>query len=114
MDAGDRYLVRFSCSHSIDEAESLAGCYVLASVDDLDLDMLDVAFDDLIGRSVHDERYGIIGSIVEIMETPANDVWVVDGGAYGEVLVPAVEDVVVELPESGPISVKLLDGLINL
>lgn len=114
VDTGDRYLVRFSCSHSIDEAESLAGCYVLASVDDLDLDMLDVAFDDLIGRSVHDERYGIIGSIVEIMETPANDVWVVDGGAYGEVLVPAVEDVVIELPESGPISVKLLDGLINL
>ena len=48
------------------------------------------------------------------METPANDVWVVDGGAFGEVLVPAVEDVVVELPECGPISVKLLDGLINL
>ena len=47
------------------------------------------------------------------METPANDVWVIAGGAYGEVLVPVVEDVVLDIPEPVRIRVKVMDGLIN-
>lgn len=106
--------VRFSCSRNLDEAESLARCYVLANCDDFELGALDAAFDELIGRSVVDERHGEIGVIGEVMETPANDVWVVDGGAYGEVLIPVIADVVEAIPSEGPISVRLMDGLLNL
>lgn len=113
VDGGDRYIVCFSCAHSIGEAESLAGCYVLADSDDLQLDSFDVTYDDLLDRSVIDVRFGGLGTIVEIMETPANDVWVIAGGAYGEVLVPVVEEVVLDIPEAGPIRVKVMDGLIN-
>lgn len=106
--------VRFSCAHNLDEAESLIGCYVLANCDDFELGPLDASFDDLIGRSVVDERHGELGSIVEVMETPANDVWVVDGGRYGEVLIPVIDDVVACIPSAGAISVRVMDGLINL
>lgn len=112
-DDGDAARALFSCSSSIDDAESLQGCFVLAHEEDIELDELTVAYDDLIGREVIDHRYGSIGRIVEVMETPANDVWVIDGGAYGEVLMPVVSHVVSAIPQDGPIRVQLMDGLIS-
>lgn len=106
-------LARFSGIEDLDRAESIVGCYVLAREDDLDLDAYDVAFDDLLGREVHDERYGALGTIREVLETPANSVWVVDGSAYGEVLIPVIDLVIDEIPENDPIPVHIMDGLID-
>lgn len=66
----------------------------------------------LIGRELHDRNLGPLGLIEEVMRGPANDVWVVRG-AYGEVLVPAVDAFVTEMPNSGPIVVDLPDGLVG-
>lgn len=109
----DSARVRFSGCSSIADAEGLVGCLVLAHAEDLELSELDIAFDELIGRAVEDVRYGNLGSIREVMETPANDVWVVDGGGYGEVLLPVIPQVVDEIPPAGPITVRALDGLIE-
>lgn len=106
-------LTAFSGIDSLDAAEGIAGCYVLARADEVDVGPLVVAADDLIGRSVIDARYGELGRIVEIMETPANDVWVCDGGAYGEVLVPVIEPVLDAIPEAGAISVHVMDGIVD-
>lgn len=111
--SGDSARVRFSCLTDMGDAEGARGCFVLALEADLDLGPLDVAFDELIGREVSDAARGTIGSITEVMETPANDVWVVSGGAFGEVLVPVIPDVVDAVPASGAIPVRLLDGLIS-
>ena len=48
------------------------------------------------------------------MSTPANDVWVVEGDRYGEVLIPVIEQVVLDLPDQGTISVHVMDGLIDM
>lgn len=106
--------VRFSCADSLEDAEGLVGCYVLAARECLDLGPLDAAVDDLLGRTVADVRIGEIGRIQEVMETPANDVWVVDGGPHGEVLIPVIDEVVQAIPDAGPIPVHLLDGLLDL
>lgn len=113
-EVADGARVLFSCSRNLDDAEGLVGCYLLARESDLDLDPLDIAFDDLVGREVIDERHGALGAIQQIMETPANDVWVVEGAAYGEVLIPVFDDVVREVPVDGPISVRIMDGLLDL
>lgn len=113
FDEGDTARVLFSCSASIDDAESLQGCFVLAHDEDIELDGLTAAYEDLIEREVVDRRYGTLGRIVEVMETPANDVWVIDGGSYGEVLIPVVPHVVSSIPQDGPITVQIMDGLIN-
>lgn len=109
----DEARVKFSGIDSIAEAEAVAGCWVLARVDDIDLGPMDVAYDDILGREVVDPRYGELGRVAEVLETPANDVWVVDGGAYGEILLPVIPSVVSEIPESGAIEVTLLDGLVE-
>lgn len=106
--------VAFSCSHDLDVAETLSGCYILAACEDIELGPLDASFEDLIGRRVVDDRHGELGAIVEVMETPANDVWVVDGSSYGEVLIPVIDEVVAQIPSDGPIFVHVMDGLLNL
>lgn len=113
-ETGDGDLVKFSGIDDLTAAEGVAGCFVLADAADLDLGPLTSAYDDLIGRTVLDDRFGDLGRIVEIMSTPANDVWVVDGGRYGEVLIPVIEQVVLDLTEEGPISVHCMDGLIDI
>jgi 16S rRNA processing protein RimM len=56
-----------------------------------------------------------LGKVVEIIHTGANDVYVVQGGASGrrEVLIPAIEDVVLEIDlAAGRMIVELPDGLL--
>ena len=112
-DLGDAWRVRFDGIGDLTAAEGVAGCFVLARAADVNLGPLDVAYDVLVGRAVVDERYGVLGTIAEVMETPANDVWVVSGGAYGEVLLPVIEQVVAAIPDDGAIAVTVLDGIIE-
>jgi 16S rRNA processing protein RimM len=51
--------------------------------------------------------------VAEVIVTGANDVWVVRGGRWGEVLVPIIDEVVHDIDESsGTASVRLLPGLL--
>jgi 16S rRNA processing protein RimM len=55
-----------------------------------------------------------LGEVVEILYTGANEVYVIGGGPAGrELLIPAIEDVVLEVDlEGGRLVVKLLEGLL--
>ena len=53
-DDGDTARVLFSCSSSIDDAEALQGCFILAHDEDIELDELTAAYEDLIDREVID------------------------------------------------------------
>lgn len=53
----------------------------------------------------------VLGKVTEILATGANDVYVVQG-EQGEILLPAIEDVIVEVNlEQGIMRVNLLEGL---
>lgn len=103
-------LVALSGVGDIASAEALVGRYLLARRADLpaDLELHDPR--SLLGREVRDERLGALGQIAEVMRGPANDVWVVRGGA-GETLLPVVDEVVAEVPDDGPIAVRVPAGL---
>jgi len=65
------------------------------------------------GLSVYDEEKGLLGELTEILETGANDVYVVKSEEYGEILLPAIKEVVLEVNlEAGKMQVRLLPGLI--
>jgi 16S rRNA processing protein RimM len=66
----------------------------------------------LIGLRVVSAEGRDLGRIQEVLATPENDVYVVQGPA-GEVLVPAIEDIVqaVDL-ESGVVTVEVVPGLL--
>lgn len=104
-------LVKFHGVDDIDTASTLVGRTVLVHRDDYPDDDGRL---DLIGRSVHCIEKGPLGSIIEEFQAgSANFVWTVEG-PFGEVLIPVVDEVVLDIPEdpSQPISVRLPYGLI--
>jgi len=97
---------------TLDTASTLVGRTLLALRADLPVDARHAL--ELVGREVVCEEEGTIGRIVEELRRPANDVWVVQG-RFGEVLIPVIDEVVLDIPEEAaePISVHLLPGLID-
>jgi 16S rRNA processing protein RimM len=66
---------------------------------------------DLIGLDVETVDGEALGKVAEILFTPANDVYVV-GGPGGELLLPALRDVVLRVDlDAGKMLVKVPDGL---
>lgn len=67
----------------------------------------------LIGVKVEAESGESLGQVVEVLKTGANDVYIVRG-PWGEVLLPAVKDVVLRLDiEARQMMVNLLPGLLE-
>ena len=67
-----------------------------------------------LGLEVHSINYGQLGTVTEVIETGANLVWVVDGGPYGEVLLPVIDDCVLEVNfEANTAQVEVMKGLID-
>ena len=106
-------LVALSSVADISAARELVGRHLLARVCDLPDDFVAHDLASLVGREVVDRRLGILGVIEEIMLGPANDVWVVRGGPFGEVLVPVVPQVVGEVRPEGTLAVDLPSGLVE-
>jgi len=69
---------------------------------------------DLMGLKVIDESEEEIGILREVMETGANDVYVIDMKERRELLLPAIKQCVLQVDvESGFIKVHVLDGLLD-
>jgi 16S rRNA processing protein RimM len=69
--------------------------------------------DELVGLQVETEEGEHLGELIEIIWTGANEVYIIHG-ARGEVLIPAIADVVQKVNlEKGTMKVKLLPGLIE-
>lgn len=68
----------------------------------------------IIGMQVVDEDGIALGAITEIIETGANDVYVVKNAAEREILLPAIKQVLLEVNlESNTMRVHLLPGLVD-
>jgi 16S rRNA processing protein RimM len=68
----------------------------------------------LIGLQVVDEQGQVLGSISEILETGANDVYVVLPPQGTEILLPAIQDVILEIDlPNRQMLVRLLPGLLS-
>lgn len=68
----------------------------------------------LIGLEVWTTEGKLLGKVVRILSAQSNDNYVV-GGDQGEILIPAIEDVVKAIDlESGRITIEVIEGLLNL
>jgi 16S rRNA processing protein RimM len=96
-----------------DAAELLRGNVLFTRTDDLPPLPKGVYYlHQIEGLEVFTEEGEDLGRVEEILKTGANDVYVVQG-AKGEVLLPAIPQVIREVKlEDGRIIVHLLDGLI--
>ena len=68
---------------------------------------------DMIGMEVCTEDGKIFGTLKDVIETGANDVYVIENAEHGEVLVPAIKECIRSVDiEKGQMMIHLMDGLI--
>jgi len=123
-ETSDRLLLRFESVSDKTAARDLIGRDMLVERCDVPDDLLalidqaQVGYTDEgtfgLGFKVHSDNYGYLGTVTEIIETGANLVWAVDGGDYGEVLLPVIDDCILEVDEdAGTVLVTVMKGLID-
>ena len=110
---GSGSLVQLKGVTDIDTASKLVGKTILALVDDLPDDVGLMRADALVGIAVVDEHAGMLGTIREVMRTPAQDIVVVEGEP-GETMIPLVDEFVVDFDDDkSTLAVSVPDGLIG-
>ena len=69
---------------------------------------------DLQGLTVVDEEDKVLGTLRDVMETGANDVYIIDMADGREVLVPAIKECILHVDvEAGKMQIHLMDGLLD-
>jgi 16S rRNA processing protein RimM len=109
-------LLQFEGYHSINEVEPFKGSLLYVSAEQLnELDEGEFYYHEIIGCKVITEAEEEIGEVKEIIETGANDVWVIKKKGGGkDVLIPYIADVVQEVDiENKTIRIHVLEGLLE-
>jgi len=107
-------LIKLSGMNDRNAAEILRGKYLFVAREDaMPLAEDEYYEDELVGLMVETMEGELLGELVEIMWTGANEVYIVQG-PQGEVLIPAIADVVQEVDlDAGIMRVILLPGLLS-
>lgn len=108
-----RILLRLKGINNRNQAEELVGKYLSVTSEEL-TDLPDDAYFhfELVGMEVYSDQGECLGRITEILNMPANDVWVVTGDK--ELLLPATREFVINVDrEKRRVVVKLIEGLLE-
>lgn len=106
-------IVKFKGIDNINDIEKYKGKNILVQREDaVPLGKNEYYVADLIGMEVftENERFGVIR---DVMETGANEVYVIDSYGHGEVLVPAIRQCILDVDvQERKMKIRLMDGLI--
>jgi len=96
------------------QADTLRELFVMIPLEDaVPLEEGEFYLYQLIGLEVQTDGGIKLGTLTEVLETGANDVYIIDSPQYGEVLIPATPETIIKTDlDEGLIVVKLLDGLL--
>jgi len=68
---------------------------------------------DMIGMHVFTEDGEEFGTLKDVLETGANDVYIIDSPKYGEVLIPAIKQCILSVDvEEEKMVIHLMEGLV--
>lgn len=116
-DSGEA-LVVLAGINSLDDSSDLSRHRLICRVEDVPKELLgEIEHLEeepaLLGYRVYSRTYGELGSVVEYLETKANDCLVIEG-RYGEVLLPIIDEVILAIDEAASrLDVHVLPGLIE-
>lgn len=106
-------IVKFKGIDRIEEAELYKGKSLYVTRENaVELKENEYFIADLIGLAVTSDEGEALGEIVDVLQTGANDVYVVQRAGQPELLIPAIKDCILDVrPEEGTMQVHLLEGL---
>ena len=107
-------ILKFKGIDNINDIERYKHCPLLIEREDAVPHEEDEHFiADMIGMQVVTEDGKQFGTLKDVMETCANDVYIISSEEHGEVLLPAIKECILDVDEEeGKMTVHLMDGLI--
>lgn len=107
-------ILKFKGIDNINDIERYKRCPILVErCDAVELEEDEYFIADMIGMSVETEDGKEFGTLKDVIETGANDVYVIDSTEHGEVLVPAIKECILDVDiEAGKMKIHLMDGLV--
>lgn len=94
----------------VNDAMSLKNKTVCIDRDDVKLPRGHFFISDIIGAEVVNENGDMIGVLADVMEMPAQNIYVVRGER--EIMIPAVDEFILETDvENGRITVRIIEGM---
>jgi 16S rRNA processing protein RimM len=111
---GDQWIAHLEGVEDRDAAEAFRSQYMFVSLADaVPLEEGEVYLFQVIGLEVQTNEGETLGRVTGMIETGANDVYIVQGEAYGEILIPAIQGVILDIdPDAGIMRVQLPPGLL--
>lgn len=108
-------VLRLAGYETVEQAESLRNQMLYLHREDVELEDGTYFVQDLMGLDVLDADSGVsYGILKDVLQTGANDVYVVQPEGGKEVLIPAIPDVIVETNlEAGCMKIRPLEGLLD-
>lgn len=106
-------ILKLSGIETMDEAQLCRGCSLYVPREKgVPLAENEYYIADMIGMRVYTDDEKIFGRLTDVMQTGANDVYVVHSDEYGEVLIPAIKACIMNVDvEAGRMTVHLIPGL---
>lgn len=107
-------ILKFKGIDNINDIERYKRCPLLVERKDaVELKEDEYFIADMIGIQVETEDGEVFGTLKDVMETGANDVYVIDTEEHGEVLVPAIKECILDVDvENRKMTIHVMDGLI--
>lgn len=107
-------ILKFKGIDNINDIERYKRCPLLVTRDEaVKLEEDEYFIADMIGLTVATEHGDVLGTLKDVIRTGANDVYVIQSNIYGEVLLPAIKDCILDVDiQGGRMKVHLLDGLV--
>ena len=107
-------ILKFKGIDNINEVERYKRCPLLVERKDaVELDEDEYFIADMIGMNVETEDGKEFGTLKDVIETGANDVYVIESREHGEVLIPAIRECILDVDvEEQKMKIHLMDGLI--
>ncbi len=112
----DTVILKFEAYNNINEVEALKGAELyIPREEGAELQDGEYYIADIIGMDVVTEDGLRLGTVRDVMETGANDVYVVERDGGKELLIPAIKQCILNTDiEENIMTVHLLDGLLEL
>ena len=108
-------ILKFKGINNINDIEKYKRCALLVDRENaVELEEDEYFIADMIGMEVFTEDGELFGTLKDVIETGANDVYIINSKKHGEVLVPAIKECILDVNvKEGKMLVHLLDGLID-
>lgn len=109
-------ILKFKEFDNINDIEQYVKCDLLVTRDNaVKLQPGEYFICDLIGLKVITDEGTELGTLKDVLETGANNVYVVDDGRGKEILIPVIDQCILGHDlDAGTVTVHLLDGLLDL